>query len=96
MTWKAMAIDGPGGSGKSTLARQLAKDLGAYIIPMDAFLLPATNYRLSAISKNYDLDRFGQDVIDPIMLGANQVSVCRFENRKDEDREGSGRKASDH
>ena len=69
MTWKAMAIDGPGGSGKSTLARQLAKDLGAYIIPMDAFLLPATNYRLSAISKNYDLDRFGHEVVDPLVLG---------------------------
>jgi uridine kinase len=69
MNWKAMAIDGPGGAGKSTLAKQLANDLGAEIISMDAFLLPATNYRLSAIAKNYDLDRFGQDVIDPIMLG---------------------------
>jgi uridine kinase len=69
MNWKAMAIDGPGGSGKSTLAKQLATDLGAEIISMDAFLLPATNYRLSAIAKNYDLDRFGQEVIDPIMLG---------------------------
>ena len=69
MNWKAMAIDGPGGSGKSTLAKQLATDLGAEIISMDAFLLPATNYRLSAIAKNYDLDRFGQEVIDPILLG---------------------------
>jgi uridine kinase len=69
MNWKAMAIDGPGGSGKSTLAKQLATDLGAEIISMDAFLLPAANYRLSAIAKNYDLDRFGQEVIDPIMLG---------------------------
>jgi uridine kinase len=69
MIWKAMAIDGPGGSGKSTLARQLAADLGAEIISMDSFLLPATNYRLSAIAKNYDLDRFGQEVIDPIMAG---------------------------
>lgn len=69
MTWKALAIDGPGGSGKSTLARQLAADLGAEIIPMDAFLLPATNYRLSAIAKNYDLDRFGHEVIDPLVLG---------------------------
>lgn len=69
MNWKAMAIDGPGGSGKSTLARQLAADLGAEIISMDAFMLPATNYRFSAIAKNYDLDRFGHEVIDPIMLG---------------------------
>jgi uridine kinase len=69
MNWKAMAIDGPGGSGKSTLARQLAKDLGAEIISMDSFLLPATNYRLSAIAKNYDLDRFNQEVINPLMLG---------------------------
>ena len=69
MKWKAMAIDGPGGSGKSTLANQLAADLGAEVISMDAFLLPATNYRLSAIAKNYDLDRFGHEVIDPIMLG---------------------------
>jgi tRNA A37 N6-isopentenylltransferase MiaA len=69
MQWKAMAIDGPGGSGKSTLARQLAEDLGAEIISMDAFLLPETNYRLSAIAKNYDLDRFGFEVIDPLVLG---------------------------
>jgi dephospho-CoA kinase len=69
MIWKAMAIDGPGGSGKSTLAKQLASDLGAEIISMDAFLLPATNYRLSAIAKNYDLDRFNQEVIDPIIIG---------------------------
>ena len=69
MNWKAMAIDGPGGSGKSTLAGQLAKDLGAEIISMDAFLLPATNYRLSAIAKNYDLDRFNQEVIDPLVVG---------------------------
>jgi uridine kinase len=69
MNWKAMAIDGPGGAGKSTLARQLATDLGAEIISMDAFLLPATNYRLSAFAKNYDLGRFNQEVIDPIMVG---------------------------
>jgi uridine kinase len=69
MNWKAMAIDGPGGSGKSTLAGQLAKDLGAEIISMDSFLLPATNYRLSAIAKNYDLERFGHEVIDPLVLG---------------------------
>ena len=69
MNWKAMAIDGPGGSGKSTLARQLAEDFGAEIISMDAFLLPETNYRLSAIAKNYDLDRFGFEVIDPLVLG---------------------------
>jgi uridine kinase len=69
MNWKAMAIDGPGGSGKSTLAKQLAEDLGAEIISMDAFLLPVTNYRLSAIAKNYDLDRFGFEVIDPLVLG---------------------------
>lgn len=69
MNWKAMAIDGPGGSGKSTLAGQLAADLGAEIIPMDAFLLPETNYRLSAIAKNYDLDRFNQEVINPLVLG---------------------------
>ena len=69
MIWKAMAIDGPGGSGKSTLAKQLANDLGAEIISMDAFLLPATNYRLSAIARNYDLERFGQEVIDPILAG---------------------------
>jgi uridine kinase len=64
-----MAIDGPGGTGKSTLAGQLAKDLGAQIIPMDHFLLPEASYRLSAIAKNYDLERFVQDVIDPIVLG---------------------------
>jgi uridine kinase len=69
MIWKAMAIDGPGGSGKSTLARQMAGDLGAEIISMDSFLLPPTNYRLSAIAKNYDLDRFNQEVVFSILAG---------------------------
>jgi Uridine kinase len=69
MIWKAMAIDGPGGSGKSTLARQLATDLGAEIISMDSFLLPEAKYRLSAIAKNYDLERFNQEVIYAIVAG---------------------------
>lgn len=63
LDWKAIAIDGPGGSGKSNLAGQLSEDLGAAIIPMDAFLLPPENHRYSAIAKNYDLDRFQQEVI---------------------------------
>lgn len=63
MDWKAIAIGGPGGSGKSNLAGQLSEDLGAAIIPMDAFLLHPENHRYSAIAKNYDLDRFQQEVI---------------------------------
>jgi uridine kinase len=58
-----MAIDGPGGAGKSTLANQLARDLGARIIPMDAFLLPEPQHRISAIAKNYDLNRYFDEVI---------------------------------
>jgi uridine kinase len=69
MMWKAMAIDGPGGSGKSTLAKQLAGDLQAEIISMDSFLLPANSYRLSAIAKNYDLNRFQLEVIYPLLVG---------------------------
>jgi len=69
VNWKAIAIDGPGGSGKSTLAKQLAKDFDAAIIPMDAFLLPVEKHRFSAIAKNYDLDRFFNEVV--LALGSD-------------------------
>lgn len=69
MDFRACAIDGPGGSGKSTLARQLADFVGATIIPMDHFLLPAENHRISAIAKNYDLDRFDHEVVGAIIAG---------------------------
>ena len=67
MNWNALAIDGPGGAGKSALATQLANDLGATIIPMDAFLLPERKLRISAIAKNYDLDRFFEEVTDNLL-----------------------------
>jgi uridine kinase len=69
LSWQVIAIDGPGGSGKSTLANQLAEDLGAVVIPMDAFLLPAEKHRISVIAKNYDLDRFYDQVISELVLG---------------------------
>jgi uridine kinase len=65
--WKACAIDGPGGGGKSTLAAQLASDLGATVISMDAFLLPEKKHRVSAIAKNYDLDRFYEEVTESLL-----------------------------
>jgi len=65
--WKACAIDGPGGSGKSTLAARLASDLGATVISMDSFLLPEGKNRPSAIARNYDLNRFYLEVIEPIL-----------------------------
>jgi uridine kinase len=65
--WKACAIDGPGGGGKSTLAAQLAADLDTSVISMDAFLLPESKHRVSAIAKNYDLDRFYEEVTEPIL-----------------------------
>ena len=67
MHWKACAIDGPGGGGKSTLAAQLATELGATIISMDSFLLPESKHRVSAIAKNYDLDRFFEEVTEPLL-----------------------------
>jgi uridine kinase len=67
LKWKACAIDGPGGVGKSTLASQLASDLGATVISMDSFLLPERKYRVSAIAKNYDLDRFYEEVTEPLL-----------------------------
>lgn len=67
MHWNACAIDGPGGGGKSTLAAQLATDLGATIISMDSFLLPESKHRVSAIAKNYDLDRFYEEVTEPLL-----------------------------
>ena len=67
MHWKACAIDGPGGGGKSTLAAQLASDLGASVISMDAFLLPESKHRVSAIAKNYDLDRFYEEVTESLL-----------------------------
>jgi uridine kinase len=65
--WKACAIDGPGGGGKSTLAAQLATELGATVISMDSFLLPESKYRVSAFAKNYDLDRFFEEVTEPLL-----------------------------
>jgi uridine kinase len=67
LNWNALAIDGPGGAGKSALATQLANDLGATIIPMDAFLLPERKHRISAIAKNYDLDRFFEEVTENLI-----------------------------
>lgn len=67
MHWKACAIDGPGGGGKSMLATQLASDLGANVISMDSFLLPESKHRVSAIAKNYDLDRFFIEVIESLL-----------------------------
>lgn len=92
MHWKACAIDGPGGGGKSTLAAQLATVLGATVISMDSFLLPESKHRVSAIAKNYDLDRFFEEVTEPLLdnrdinyrvmdlatgiLGAQRVTVA--------------------
>jgi cytidylate kinase len=67
LNWNTLAIDGPGGAGKSALATQLANDLGATIIPMGAFLLPERKHRISAIAKNYDLDRFFEEVMDNLL-----------------------------
>jgi uridine kinase len=67
--WKACAIDGPGGGGKSTLAAQLGEELGATVISMDSFILPESKYRVSAIAKNYDLDRFYEEVTEPLLDG---------------------------
>jgi len=67
LNWNALAIDGPGGAGKSGLATQLANDLGATIIQMDAFLLPDRKYRISAMAKNYDLDCFFEEVTDNLL-----------------------------
>lgn len=91
MHWIACAIDGPGGGGKSTLAAQLASDLDATVISMDSFLLPESKHRVSAIAKNYDLDRFYEEVTEPLLdskdinyrvmdlttgtLGADRVNV---------------------
>lgn len=91
MHWIACAIDGPGGGGKSTLAAQLASDLDATVISMDSFLLPESRHRVSAIAKNYDLDRFYEEVTEPLLdsrdinyrvmdlatetLGAQKVSI---------------------
>lgn len=73
MNWNAFAIDGPGGGGKSTLAAQLASDLGAAVISMDSFLLPEKKHRLSAIAKNYDLDRFYEEVTENL-LGKKDIN----------------------
>ena len=67
MNWKACAIDGPGGGGKSTLAAQIAADTGATVISMDSYLLPESKQRVSAIAKNYDLDRFYEEVTEPLL-----------------------------
>jgi uridine kinase len=47
----------------------MAKDLGAEIISMDSFLLQEEKYRISVIAKNYDLDRFSEEVTYPLLAG---------------------------
>jgi uridine kinase len=83
MQWRALAIDGPGGSGKSTLATKLAKDLGATVISMDSFLLAPEQYRLTAIAKNYDLDRFLEEVVIPLAAG-EEISYRRSDSQTSE------------
>lgn len=68
--FRACAIDGPGGAGKSTLAKTLAEHTGATVISMDHFLLPPEKHRLSAVARNYDLDRFNHEVIGALIVGA--------------------------
>lgn len=71
-----VAIDGMCASGKTTLAETLAEQLGAGIIHMDDFFLPAekrTEYRLHQPGGSVDYERFLQEVLPmlPLTSGFN-------------------------
>lgn len=61
-----IAIDGRSAAGKSTLAEQLAQKLGAGIVHMDDFFLPAplrTSARLAQPGGNVHYERFEEQVL---------------------------------
>jgi hypothetical protein len=45
---------------------------------MDSFLLPESKHRVSAIAKNYDLDRFYEEVTEPLL--ENRDINCRVKD----------------
>jgi len=67
-----LAIDGDAAAGKSTLAARLAKHYGCAVIHMDDFFLPPvlrTPERMAQAGGNVDYERFGDEVLEPLMAG---------------------------
>ena len=80
-THAVIAIDGRCASGKTTLAADLADTIGAGIVHMDDFFLPAelrTSERLQAPGGNVHYERFRTDVL-PYLSSADAFSYPRFD-----------------
>lgn len=78
---RVIAIDGRAASGKSTMAAQLADILGAGVVHMDDFFLPAelrTEERLCSPGGNVHIERFQQDVL-PCLASSNAFSYDVFD-----------------
>ena len=71
------ALDGQAAAGKTTAAAQLAARLGAAVVHMDDFFLPAalrTPARLAQPGGNVHYERFAQEVAAPLKAGR----PCRY------------------
>lgn len=78
-----LAIDGRSGSGKSCFAACLTDAFGASVAHMDDFFLPAdrkTPERLARPGGNVDIERFRQEVLQPLSEGQD-VSYHPFSCR---------------
>lgn len=76
-----IAIDGRCASGKTTLAADLAETIGAGVVHMDDFFLPAdmrTSERLRIPGGNVHYERFRTDVL-PYLSSGNAFSYPRFD-----------------
>ncbi len=76
-----VAIDGRCGAGKTTLANYLQEKTGAMVFRMDDYFLrpeQRTAQRLDIPGENVDHERFGAEILKPLLAGAEEVSYQRF------------------
>lgn len=77
-----VAIDGRCGSGKTTLAARLAESLDASLFHMDDFFPrpeQRTPERLSQPGENVDHERFGEEVLRPLLRGDRVIRFRPFD-----------------
>ena len=76
------AIDGMCASGKTTLAARLGEELGVTVLHMDDFFLQPlqrTPERLAQPGGNVDRERFRDEVLAPLLSGAEEIAYRRFD-----------------
>ena len=76
------AIDGMCASGKTTLAAHLGGELGMTVLHMDDFFLQPlqrTPERLAQPGGNVDRERFRDEVLAPLLAGAEEIAYRRFD-----------------